>query len=60
MAEIDLNFIARQIERVLTEQANQRDALEVLTAMLLRLETLINTVVTELRAMQRMIGNLRF
>jgi hypothetical protein len=58
MAEIDLNFLARQNERVINDLAHMRDSLDVLTAMMLRLETSITTVITELRAMQRQINRM--
>jgi hypothetical protein len=38
VADPDLNFLARQNERILTEIANLRDDMAVLTAMVLRLD----------------------
>ena len=53
MTEPDLSFIARQLERVLQELANLRDAVDVLTAMSVRHESSIQTVVQELQAIYR-------
>jgi hypothetical protein len=46
-----LSFIARQLERVLVEQADMHDQVTVQTAILSRLEGSMTTVVTELRAL---------
>jgi hypothetical protein len=54
MTEPDLSFIARQLERVLQELANlRRDAVDVLTAMSVRHESSVQTVVQELQAIHR-------
>jgi septal ring factor EnvC (AmiA/AmiB activator) len=58
MTEPDLQFLARQNERIINDLAHMRDSLDVLTAMVLRLETSITTVITELRAMQRQINRM--
>ena len=43
MAEtVTLEFVAKQLERVLTEQAATRDDLRVLTSIVLRRETMIS------------------
>jgi hypothetical protein len=47
MPDVDLNFIAAQIERVITEQASQRDDMAVLTAMVLRLEGSMSALLAE-------------
>jgi hypothetical protein len=53
--DVDLNFLARQMERLLNEIAMQRDDTSVLTAMVLRLETSMGAILQELRVMQRQI-----
>ena len=50
---VSLEFLARQNERILAELANHRDTMEVLTAMVQRVEGSQQTIVIELRAMQR-------
>jgi hypothetical protein len=50
-SEPDLQFLARQNERIINDLAHMRDSLDVLMAMVFRLETSITTVITELRAM---------
>jgi hypothetical protein len=57
MTEVDLNFIVRQNERVLTELRSVRDDLRVLTAMANRHDHNMADVLDELRAIhQWMIG----
>jgi hypothetical protein len=57
MADADLNFIARQLERVLTEQRSMRDDIHVLTAMMQRHDNTLRDMVQELNAIhQWMIG----
>lgn len=58
MTEIDLNFLARQMERLTTEVGSLRDDMRVLSAMVLRLdnsrdrqEALLSDMLHELRAM---------
>jgi hypothetical protein len=52
MAEtITLEFLARQLERVLTEQAAMRDDMHVLTAIALRHENTLKDVLAQMRAM---------
>ena len=46
----DLNFIARQMERMIRDQAATRDDIRVLTAMVMRLDGSMGTVLEELRA----------
>jgi hypothetical protein len=58
MAEVTLEFLARQNERLLNDFAMQRDDISVLTAMVVRLETSTGTIVQELRAMQRQIARM--
>jgi len=49
--EITLEFIARQLERVLTEQASLRDDMRVLTAMVLRIDGTLNRLLVEVHEM---------
>lgn len=50
MPEINLEFLARQIERVLVEVGSLRDDMSVLTALPLRLDATMTGVLQELRA----------
>jgi hypothetical protein len=65
MAEepITLEFLARQQQRLLDEMAIMRDDMQVLTAMVMRLDGTVGLVLTELRAMhsqhQRLANRVR-
>jgi len=48
---ITLEFLARQQQRMLEEMASMRDDMQVLTAMVMRLDGTVGLVLTELRAM---------
>jgi hypothetical protein len=50
LAGPDLNFIARQNERMLAEVASLRDDMAVLTAMLMRLDGSHGALLQEMRA----------
>jgi hypothetical protein len=50
MPEIHLDFLSRQMERVLTEVGSLRDDMSVLTALTLRLDATMTGVQQELRA----------
>jgi chromosome segregation ATPase len=50
LADPDLNFLARQIERLLTEIASLRDDMAVLTAMVMRLDGSHAALLQETRA----------
>jgi hypothetical protein len=50
LADPDLNFLARQNERILTEIASLRDDMPVLTAMLMRLDGSHTALLQETRA----------
>lgn len=60
---ITLEFIARQQQRVLEEIGVVRDDMQVLTAMVMRLDGTVGLVLTELRAMhsqhQRLANRVR-
>lgn len=68
MAEtVTLEFVARQLERVLAEQAATRDDLRVLTSIVLRYETMIacfedtmRATLEQLQAMLRSTDTLMF
>lgn len=48
---ISLQSLARQQQRVLDELSSMRDDMQVLTAMVMRLDGTVGLVLTELRAM---------
>lgn len=65
MAEIDLNFLAQQLERLLTNDALQRDDMRVLTAIVMRLdntrerhEGVMTDILHEMRAIHMQIGRM--
>lgn len=65
MPEIDLNFIAKQLERVLAEQAGMRDEMLVTNARigyvessLSRLEAGLLTLTLEMRALRNQIARM--
>lgn len=58
MAEIDLTFISKQLERVLAEQAGMRDELLVLADRFARLEAAVNVVTVEVRALGNQVGRM--
>ena len=63
MVDVNLDFLARQMERVLTEIGSLRDDMSVLTALSLRLDATMTGVQQELRAthtqIQRMNDRVR-
>jgi hypothetical protein len=60
---ITLEFLARQQQRMLEEMAAMRDDMQVLSAMVMRLDGTVGLVLTELRAMhsqhQRLANRVR-
>ena len=60
---ITLEFLARQQQRMLDEMGSMRDDMQVLTAMVMRLDGTVGLVLTELRAMhgqhQRLANRVR-
>lgn len=65
MAEVTLEFIGKQLERMLAEQGAQRDEMVVLTARMSyvdqsmeRLEAHLVVLTTEVRALRREIGRM--
>ncbi len=51
MAKIDLEFLARQIERVINDVAGLKDDVTVVLARLDRIDATTHSLVTEVRAM---------
>jgi hypothetical protein len=56
--EPDLRFIARQLDRVLTEMGSMRDEIRVQGAMITRLEGTSQAVLEELRVIHSQIARL--
>ena len=53
MAEVDLNFLAAQLERLIANDARRQDDMNVLTAMVIRLDHTNGDVLNEIRAVHR-------
>jgi hypothetical protein len=58
MAEVDLDFLARQMERLITENATFRDELRVQTAIIMRLDAGQSALLAEVRAMHAQISRM--
>lgn len=58
MTEVTLDFISRQLERVLAEQAAMRDEMLVFGARLTHVDTGIEVVIAEVRALTRAVARL--
>ena len=58
MAEVDLSFLARQIERVLANDSRQHDDITVLTAIFTRLDNSVMGLVQEMRTVQDQIARM--
>ena len=58
MADADLNFIARQSERIVTGLASLRDDMAVLTAMVIRLDGSMTGLLQEMRATHGQIARM--
>jgi hypothetical protein len=56
MVEPDINFLARQIDRLITDVAGVRDDMAVLTAIVLRLDGSMTALLQETRATHAQIG----
>lgn len=56
--KIDLNFIAHQLDRLTTEMSSVRDDMNVLTAIVLRLDGSQSALLTELRATHTQIARM--
>lgn len=55
MPDVSLEFLAQQMERVLTEVGSLRDDMSVLTALTLRLDATMTGLQQELRATHKQI-----
>jgi serine/threonine protein phosphatase PrpC len=51
MAEVDLAFVARQLERLINDMAGLKDDMTVVMARLDRIDATSHSLVTEVRAM---------
>jgi hypothetical protein len=58
LADADLNFLARQNERILTEVGTLRDDVAVLTAMVMRLDGSYLTLLQETRATHAQVARM--
>jgi uncharacterized protein involved in exopolysaccharide biosynthesis len=58
MGEITLEFISRQLERVLAEQGAQRDEMLVLGARMSRLEASVAVIATEVHALANQLSRM--
>lgn len=58
MAEIDLNFLAKQLDRVLTDTRQLRDDMTVLTGIVIRLDGSMNGVIQEMRGIRDQIAHM--
>jgi hypothetical protein len=56
MTDPDLNFLARQVERLITDVASLRDDMRVLMAMVLRQDHTLARLVKEVRAVHEQIA----
>jgi hypothetical protein len=60
---VDLNFVARQLQRLTTEVSSLRDDMQVLTSIVLRQDGTLTTLLQEMRAthaqIQRMNDRIR-
>jgi hypothetical protein len=57
-AEPDLNFIARQLDRLITDVSSMRDELRVQGAMIMRLDALQTPILEEMRAIHAQIARM--
>ena len=55
---IDLTFIARQNERLVTDMAGLRDDMRVLTAIVMRADSALGTLLEEVRATHAQINRM--
>jgi outer membrane murein-binding lipoprotein Lpp len=58
MVEPDINFLARQIDRLITDVAGVRDDMAVLTAIVLRLDGSMTALLQETRATHAQIARM--
>ena len=58
MTDADINFVARQSERIMSEIASLRDDAAVLTSIVLRLDGSMTAVLQEMRATHTQIARM--
>lgn len=58
MTDIDLQFLARQNERMLAEMTSFRDDMRVLSAMTIRVDHTLSLLLDEVRAIHSQIGHI--
>jgi hypothetical protein len=58
MTDVDLNFLAHQIERLITEVSSLRDDMGVSTAVVMRLDGTQSAMLQELRAIRTQINRM--
>ena len=58
MVDVDINSIARQIERLTTGLVSLRDDMAVLTAITMRIDATMNGLLQEMRATHTQIGHM--
>jgi hypothetical protein len=58
MTDVDLNFLAHQIERLITEVSSLRDDMGVSTAVVMRLDGTQSAMLQELRAIHTQINRM--
>jgi hypothetical protein len=58
MADVDLNFLARQNERILHEISGVRDELRVQGAMIMRLEGAVASLSEQMHVVHNQIGRI--
>jgi peptidoglycan hydrolase CwlO-like protein len=58
MTDADINFLARQSERIMSEIASLRDDAAVLTSIVLRLDGSMTAVLQEMRATHTQIARM--
>ena len=56
MTDNDRDFLARQIERILTELHSMRDEIRALSALMLRLDSSAKAVTQEMHAISGLLG----
>jgi len=58
MADIDLQFLARQMERLITDVAPLADETRVLSAIVMRLDSGQGAMLAEMRAIRDQVGRM--
>jgi ABC-type transporter Mla MlaB component len=58
MADVTLEFLGRQMERLLNDMATMKDDVTVLTAMVARIDSSHGALLTELRALHSKVSRI--